>query len=207
MPKEMIMTTQTPTAAVFLDRDGTINPDEYGYINNPEGYSLYPYAADAIRLLHELGFYVFLVTNQGGVARGYITLEQMHSVLAKVDTLLSDSGTYLDKIYYSPYYEKGVVEPYNILHEDRKPGVGMFKQALRDFRFRPEQSWMIGDRYTDIVFGKKAGLRTILLRSGNGEKEFIHAMPHWEIKPDFVVKDLLVAARLIESLDKSIHNN
>jgi D-glycero-D-manno-heptose 1,7-bisphosphate phosphatase len=196
------MTIFKPTTAVFLDRDGTINPDEYGYINNPEGYSLYPYAADAIKHFREMGFYVFLVTNQGGVARGYITLEQMHSVLGKVSDLLAAEGTFLDKIYYSPYYHAGVVEPYNIPHEDRKPGLGMFKQALRDFRFKPEKSWMIGDRYSDIVFGKKAGLKTILLRSGNGEKEFINDMPDWEFKPDFVVKDLLVAARLIESFQK-----
>jgi D-glycero-D-manno-heptose 1,7-bisphosphate phosphatase len=186
--------------AVFLDRDGTINPDEFGYINNPEGYYLYPYAADAVRLLKSLGYYVLLVTNQGGVARGYITLEQMHSVLDKAQELLAEKGAVLDKVYYSPYYHAGVVEPYNIPHEDRKPGLGMFKQAVKDFRFRPEQSWMVGDRYSDIEFGKKAGLRTILLMSGNGEKEFRQEMKHWQYKPDFVVKDLMVAARLIQSL-------
>jgi len=188
--------------AVLLDRDGTINPDEFGYINDPDKYYLYPYAADAVKLFRKLGYFVLLVTNQGGVARGYITLEQMHSVLGKAQKLLEEQGAPIDKVYYSPYYEKGVVEPYNIPHEDRKPGLGMFKQAVRDFKFRPEHSWMIGDRYTDIAFGAKAGLKTIFLLSGNGEQEFIRDMKHWEHKPDFVVKDLLVAAQLIESLDK-----
>jgi D,D-heptose 1,7-bisphosphate phosphatase len=183
--------------AIFLDRDGTINPDEFGYINNPEGYSLYPYAADAIKQFRDMGYLVFLVTNQGGVARGYITLEQMHSVLKRAEELLAEQDTYLDKIYYSPYYHAGVVEPWNIQHEDRKPGLGMFKKALAEFRFRPEHSWMIGDRYSDIEFGIKAGLKTILLRSGNGEQEFIHNMPGWVYQPDFVVNDLLSAALLI----------
>jgi D-glycero-D-manno-heptose 1,7-bisphosphate phosphatase len=188
--------------AVFLDRDGTVNPDEFGYIDNPDKYYLYPYAADAIKLLKSLGYYVLLVTNQGGVARGYITLEQMHSVLDKAQRLLAEQGAVLDKVYYSPYYYAGVVEPYNIPHEDRKPGLGMFKQAVKDFHFRPEHSWMIGDRHSDIEFGKKAGLQTILLMSGNGEKEFRQDMQHWTHKPDFVVKDLTVAARLIESFSK-----
>jgi len=134
------------------------------------------------------------------VARGYITLEQMHSVLNKAKSLLEADGAAFDKIYYSPYYHAGVVEPYNIPHEDRKPGLGMFRKALQDFHFRPELSWMIGDRYSDIEFGKKAGMKSILLRSGNGEKEFIHDMQRWEFKPDFVVKDLMVATRLIASL-------
>jgi D-glycero-D-manno-heptose 1,7-bisphosphate phosphatase len=185
--------------AVLLDRDGTINPDEFGYIDNPEKYYLYTYAADAIKLLRSLGYYVLLVTNQGGVARGYITLEQMHSVLDKVQRLLTEQGAPLDKVYYSPYYYDGVVEPYNIVHEDRKPGLGMFRQAVKDFHFRPELSWMIGDRHSDIAFGRKAGLKTILLLSGNGEKEFRKEMKDWEFQPDFVVKDLMVAARLIQS--------
>jgi D-glycero-D-manno-heptose 1,7-bisphosphate phosphatase len=188
------------TKAVFLDRDGTINPDDFGYLNDPAKYYLYPYAAESIKLLKKLDYYVLLVTNQGGVARGYITLEQMHGVLQKAQDLLLEQGTAVDRVYYSPYYYAGVVEPYNIPHEDRKPGLGMFKQAVRDFHLQPEQSWMIGDRYSDIAFGKKAGMKAILLLSGNGEKEFVTEMKGWEFQPDFVVKDLWVAAKLIESL-------
>ena len=128
----------------------------------------------------------------------------MHSVLDKAQRLLAEQGAILDKVYYSPYYHAGVVEPYNIEHEDRKPGLGMFRQAVKDFQFRPEYSWMIGDRHSDIEFGSKAGLKTILLMSGNGEKEFRQDMKGWPHKPDFVVKDLTVAARLIESFSKKV---
>jgi len=190
----------TPPAAVFLDRDGTINPDEYGYIGNPDDYSLYPYAAKSIRLLRELGFYVFLVSNQSGIARGFFTIEQLQKVFDKMQQLLRAEDTEIDKIYYSPYFATGVVEPYNIEHEDRKPGLGMFRKAIKEFHFRPELSWMIGDRQFDIDFGKRAGMKTILVRSGNGEKAFIREMPQWKDKPDFVVRDLWMAAQLIKSL-------
>ncbi len=188
--------------AVLLDRDGTINPDDYGYIDNPAKYDIYPWAAESVKILRKLGYYVLLVTNQGGVARGYITLEQMHQVLQKAQDLLAAQGAPIDKVYYSPYFPDGVVEPYNISHEDRKPGLGMFRQAVKDFRFRPELSWMVGDRYSDIAFGRKAGLKTIMLLSGNGKKEFSAQMKQWEYKPDFIVPDLLVAARLIASLTR-----
>ena len=187
-------------AAIFLDRDGTISPDDFGYLNDPEKYYLYPYSADAIKLFQKMEYYVFMVSNQGGVARGYITMEQMKSVMQRSQEMLAAEGVVLDKIYYSPYYSKGVVEPYNIEHEDRKPGIGMFKKALKEFKFRPEHSWMIGDRHSDIEFGHNAGMKTILLLSGNGEKAFREEMPNWQIKPDFVVKDLLAAAQLIKSL-------
>ena len=196
------MSRDTIDKAVFLDRDGTINPDEFGYINDPDKYYLYSYAAEAVKLFRKLGFYVLLVTNQGGVARGYITLDEMHSVLQRAQDLLKEQGAEIDKVYYSPYYHAGVVEPYNIEHEDRKPGLGMFRQAVNDFHIRPEKSWMIGDRHSDIAFGRKAGMKTILLMSGNGEKEFRTEMKNWEHQPDFVVRDLMAAARLIESLNQ-----
>jgi D-glycero-D-manno-heptose 1,7-bisphosphate phosphatase len=199
-PEEKLTMDTKYKAAIFLDRDGTISPDDFGYLNDPEKYYLYPYSADAIKLFQAMGFYVFLVSNQGGVARGYITMEQMQSVMQRAQDMLAAEGVVLDRVFYSPYYEKGVVEPFNIKHEDRKPGLGMFKKALQEFKFRPEHSWMIGDRYSDIEFGKKAGMKTILLLSGNGEKAFYKEMPDWEIKPDFVVKDLRIAANLIQSL-------
>ena len=183
--------------AVFLDRDGTISPDEFGYIDHPEGYSLYPYTGEALRFLRDCGFYLFIVTNQSGIARGYFTPEQLERVHKRMLELIRAEGADVDAIYYSPYFKTGIVEPYNIDHEDRKPGIGLYKKARKQFSFRPEQSWVIGDRYTDIIFGKNAGLKTVLLLTGNGRKEFYEDMPDWDIKPDFVAEDLLAAAFLI----------
>ncbi len=186
-----------PPRAIFLDRDGTISSDEYGYIANPADYKIYPFTGEALRLLKDAGFLLFIVTNQSGIARGYFkpdTVEKVHDHMLE---LLCQEGVEIDAVYYSPYFKDGIVEPYNVDHEDRKPGIGMFKRAKREFHFATGQSWMIGDRYTDIVFGHKAGLKTILLLTGNGQEEFDNQMHKWEIKPDFVVSNLLTAAKLI----------
>jgi D,D-heptose 1,7-bisphosphate phosphatase len=183
--------------AIFLDRDGVLSPDEFGYISNPELYHLYPYTGEALRLFKSMGFLLFVVTNQSGIARGYFGVEQLEAVLNRMKNLVAESGVELDGVFYSPYFKEGIVEPYNIDHEDRKPGIGMFKQAAARFKFDKHQSWMIGDRATDIEFGKKAGLKTILLLSGNGSKEFVASLADEALKPDFICENLLTAAALI----------
>lgn len=187
--------------AVFLDRDGTINSDEHGYINKPEDLHLYPFAAEAISKLNKMGFLVFVVTNQAGVAYGYFKIEDVEKINAKLVNELEKGNATIDEIFYSPFHRNGVVEPFNIHHEDRKPGIGMFQKAKEKYRFNTKESFMIGDRFSDIGFGKNAGLKTILVRSGDGENEFLQKRNDTEYKPDFVVKDLLVAVKLIEELD------
>jgi len=195
---------QLSKKAIFLDRDGTISSDEYGYIRNPDDYNLYPYTGEALRILRSLGYLLFVVTNQSGVARGYFGIENVQKVHARMEDLIRKEGVCLDAVFFSPYFKEGIVEPFSIEHIDRKPGIGMFLQARERFCFRPEQSWMIGDRKSDIEFGCNAGLRTILLLSGNGRDEFVNSMHDWKIKPDFVVKDLLIAAHLISKLQKDV---
>jgi len=192
------VTAKSFNKAVFLDRDGCISPDKFGYISDPAGYELYPYTGEALRLLKSLGYLLILVTNQSGIARGYFDFPQLEKVHAKLRDLLAAEGAKLDAIYFSPYLKEGIVEPYNIAHEDRKPGLGMFRRAQREFRIDPAASWMIGDRETDIAFGKKAQLKSILLLSGNGAQEMLSGPWNWEYRPDFMAESLLTAAKLIE---------
>lgn len=192
------MTAKSSKKAVFLDRDGCISPDEYGYISDPAGYELYPYTEQALRLLKSLGYLLILVTNQSGIARGYFGFPELEKVHAKLQNLLAAEGVKLDAIYFSPYLKQGIVEPYNVAHEDRKPGLGMFRRARREFKIDPAASWMIGDRETDVAFGKKAHLKSILLLTGNGAQEMLSGAWNWEYPPDFVAENLLTAAKLIE---------
>ncbi|HNZ06299.1 MAG TPA: HAD family hydrolase [Candidatus Cloacimonadota bacterium] len=196
------MTANAIRRAVFLDRDGCISPDEFGYISDPSSYHLYSYTGEALRMLKELGFLLFVVTNQSGIARGYFGVEELDRVLDRMRGLVSQEGVELDGVYYSPYFKDGIVTPWNVEHEDRKPGLGMFRTALREHRFQASASWMIGDRYTDVEFGKKAGLRTILLLSGNGWDELRTNILSWEYQPDLICEDLLIAARVIQKLAK-----
>ena len=186
--------------AVFLDRDGTINEDKHGYINNADAFELFANAPSALAIFNELQLRVFIVTNQAGIARGYITEEQLQGIHDKLYHDLAMQNVKVDKLYYSPYYSEGVVAPYNVAHEDRKPGIGMFLKALHEFEFSPKDSFMIGDKYADIAFGKKAGMTAILVRTGKGETEFMNKRTKWEYQPDFIVKDVLVAAKLIRAL-------
>jgi len=88
--------------AVFLDRDGTINADEHGYINKPEDLHLYPYAADAISKLNKLDYLVFVVTNQAGVAYGYFKIEEVEKINAKLLNDLAKGKARVDEVFYSP---------------------------------------------------------------------------------------------------------
>ncbi len=193
----MIVKNTDFSKAVFLDRDGTISSDQYGYIANPDEYKIYPNTGSALQMLHAAGYYLFIVTNQSGIARGYFDTATLDRVHNRMRELIHATGTDIDQVYYSPYYKDGIVEPFNIDHEDRKPGIGMFQRARQEYSFRPEQSWMIGDRYSDIAFGHNAGLRTILVLTGDGQHEFMEMLPSREIRPDFIVPDVLAAAQLI----------
>ncbi len=187
--------------AVFLDRDGTLNPDEQGYINEPEDFSLYPFAGEAIRRLNELDFLVFIVTNQSGIARGYLTEADLHRIHQRMIAELRKEDAEITRIFYSPYHQEGKVEPFNIAHQDRKPDLGMFQRAKQEFDFSTRHSYLIGDKYSDIAFGRKAGLKTILVQTGNGRKEFMQNRYNWKWKPHFVTEHLLHAVYLIEKLE------
>ncbi len=187
--------------AIFLDRDGTINSDS-GYINKPEDFELYPFAAKAIREFNKMGYLVIVVTNQSGIARGYLTIEDLENIHKKMKELLEKENAYVDDIFYSPYHIEGKIEPYNISHEDRKPGLGMFYKAVKKYGIQPDKSFMIGDKYTDMQFGFNAKLTTILVRSGDGDFEFLQNRKKWEKTPDFVVDNLYSAAKLIRKLDE-----
>ena len=186
--------------AIFLDRDGCISPDEFGYISDASKYRLYDYTPEALRLFKSLGYMLFIVTNQSGIARGYFGFEELKKVHERMEELLKQEQVHLDGIYFSPYYAGGSVSPWNIEHPDRKPGPGMYQKALKQHPFQSSASWMIGDRYTDIAFGKSNGLRSILLLSGNGQNELKNNVMAWEHQPDFICEDLLTAAKLIQNL-------
>jgi len=185
--------------AVFLDRDGTINPDEKGYIKSTDDFVLYSFSAEAIKILNQLNYKVFIITNQSGIARGIFTFDDLESVHLKMENLLKEKDAFIDEIFVSPYFEKGIVEPFNINHEDRKPNLGLFKKALEKYNFRINESFMIGDKEADIIFGKKAGLTTILVKTGCGKQTFADRK-NWVHRPDYVVDDLLVAAKLISKI-------
>lgn len=162
-------TTSPPKPAVFLDRDGTIN-QEVGYIRDLDNLALIPGAAEAIRQLNQMGIPVVVVTNQSGVARGYYPESWMEQLHGRLKTLLAAEGAQLDGVYYCPHLPDGEVPEYSFDCDCRKPEPGMLEQAAKDLNLDLSNSFMIGDKATDIDVGLRVGCKTILLRSGYGEQ-------------------------------------
>lgn len=187
--------------AVFLDRDGTLI-EEKGYLCRAREVKLLPGAAQAIHLLRKAGFSVILVTNQSAVARGLLTEAQLAVIHDRLQQLLHQEGTGLDAIYYCPHHPESGLGYYRKFCTCRKPEPGMLLRAARMHHLSLKDSFMVGDKLTDIAAGKSAGCRTILVRTGYGEQE-IAWIGQKNIFPDFMVENLGEAARLICSRIKS----
>jgi D-glycero-D-manno-heptose 1,7-bisphosphate phosphatase len=187
--------------AVFMDRDGTIS-EEIGYVNHPSRYRVFPYAAAAVRLLNQRDWLAILVTNQAGVARGYFTedlIEAVHGVLGQE---LEKQGAHLDAIYYCAHHPTVGVEPYRFDCDCRKPKPGLIQRAEAEFEIDLTQSWMIGDRYSDIELARNAGVHSAFVLSGYGRGEWEYQRAAWKHQPDLVAEDLLEAVRKIVTSDE-----
>jgi histidinol-phosphate phosphatase family protein len=177
-----------PRKAVFLDRDGTVNL-EVNHLNSVCQLELLDGAADAIRLINRSGMLSIGVTNQPVVARGGVTQEGLKKIHARLDALLGQHGAYLDRIYVCPHHPDsgflGEVPELKIRCACRKPQAGLFNLAVDELNISRRDSWMVGDTTSDILAGKRAGLRTILVKTGYAGRDF-----KYDANPDFVAHDL-----------------
>lgn len=191
--------------AVFLDRDGTIN-EEMGYINHISRFKIFSFTFDAIKILNSLGFKVFVVTNQSGLARGYFdedVLNQVHKdLLAKV----KENKAKIEKIYFCPHHKDGIIEKYKIECDCRKPKPGMLLKAQKEFDISLKDSYLISDRYKDIQFAHLNGVKSILVKTGYGLGELTFQKNSWPQSPDFISENLLDAAHIIEIIETSKRN-
>jgi D-glycero-D-manno-heptose 1,7-bisphosphate phosphatase len=186
--------------AVFIDRDGTIS-EEVGYINHLSRFRLFPYSAAAIKQLHENNYLAIVVTNQAGVARGYFSEDMVQNIHKRMRDDLEASGAALDAIYYCAHHPSLGEPPYRLDCDCRKPKAGLLLRAARDFDIDLANSWMVGDRYSDVKLASNAGVKSALVLSGYGRGEWEHQRDNWTIRPDLVAEDLLEAVSLISSLD------
>ncbi len=146
------------TRAVFLDRDGTLMHDP-GYVGDPALVEVYPGVAAALARLKARGFKTVIVTNQSGIGRGYFTVADFERVNARVLEVLGDG--LIDATYFCADHP-------DTAGERRKPGPGMLLEAARDLSLDLAHSWMVGDRTGDVEAGVRAGVRSILVRTGEG---------------------------------------
>lgn len=182
--------------AIFLDRDGTIT-QEGGYINHPSRLKLIPGVGEAIKSINDAGLYAVVVTNQAGVARGYFKEELIGVVHERLKMLLDKKGARLDAIYYCPHHPRTGPPEYRIACNCRKPATGMIEAACRDLEIDLEHSYMVGDKISDIMFGHKLGLKSVMVMTGYGRGEYEYQRQDWTDKPDHRAKDLRAAAKWI----------
>ena len=165
--------------AVFLDRDGTLM-EEVNYCNDPKRVRVFPGTVGALQRLRHAGWLTVVVTNQSGLARGKISPEQYAAVNAEFLRQLPGG---IDAVYFCADHPDSPTPR-------RKPGSGMLEEAARNHGIDLSRSWMIGDKDIDVECGRRAGCRTILVRTGYGaELENTGA--------DFVHEDIVSASNMI----------
>ena len=185
---------QMKRPAVFIDRDGTIS-EEVGYVNHPSRFRVFPYSAEAIRILNNNGWLAIVITNQAGVARGYFSEELIASVHDRLESDLENAR--LDAIYYCAHHPSVGEPPYRIDCDCRKPKPGLIDRAAKDLDVDLGASWMVGDRYGDVELARNAGLRSAFVLSGYGRGEWEYQRQTWKYEPDVVCEDLLEAVKVI----------
>lgn len=154
--------------AIFLDRDGVICEDT-DYVTNFNKLHIFGFSKDAVELMHQKGYKVIVISNQSAVAREMMK----ESDLIYINNYIKEE-TGIDKIYYCPHLPPDADNreenlPYRIHCSCRKPGIGMIEQAKKEFDIDLNLSYMVGDRKTDILAGKSAGLITVYIKNEKNE--------------------------------------
>jgi len=180
--------------AIFLDRDGTINHDE-GYIGNPNLIKLYDGVAEGIKILKNLGFKIIVISNQSGVTRGLISHKDVKKVNERINKILFEQNTSIDKFYYCPYHPEFDSEE---LSKCRKPSPTMVISAASENNIDLSKSFFIGDKTIDVECGKNAGVIPILLRTTINDEE-INQLKNSKNSPNFIASDFIDAVHYIES--------
>jgi D-glycero-D-manno-heptose 1,7-bisphosphate phosphatase len=146
--------------AVFLDRDGTINVD-YGYVGKVEQFAILPRVKDALKLLQDNGFLLFIISNQSGVNRGYYTKDDLRAVHDKMVAEFGEDGILFSEAFYCLHRPDERCDC-------RKPSPKAVKDIARKFNIDLARSYFIGDKETDVLTGRNAGTRTVLVSGGAG---------------------------------------
>ena len=173
--------------AIILDRDGTIVRD-HNYIDDPRLLQFLPGAAAALRQFTERGHPIIIVTNQSGVGRGFLTLERMHEINERFVQMVEEIGASIDRLYSCPHKPEDDCEC-------RKPKIKLVLDGAAAVGFEPAHSVVIGDKSSDIALGRNLQAVTMLVSSDGRACD-----ADW-VKPDYVIRDLLEAVRLVADLE------
>lgn len=182
-------------AAFFLDRDGTINVD-HNYVHRIDEWDWCDGAIESIKWMNDHHYKVIVVTNQSGISRGKYSLDQVNTLHQWVDQELLKFDAHIDGWYIAPYhpmYSDNGQWP----SKDRKPGTGMFLKALEKFDIDPGQSFMMGDKVSDLVPAVKLGIQPIFIHSRHEPQQDRSWLKQHELKTHLNI------AKALESITKN----
>jgi D-glycero-D-manno-heptose 1,7-bisphosphate phosphatase len=161
----------------------------------PEQFKLITGVCEAINRFHQMGFKTIVISNQPGMAKGYMNEATFNAIKEKMTSDLKQGGASIDADYYCLHHPEAKVVEFKVDCTCRKPKPGLLFKAVQDFGINLKQSWMVGDNLTDIQAGRNAGCRTILL--GTLKCESCQQMEKENIHPDVIARDLLEASKII----------
>tara|TARA_B100000287_G_C20674882_1_gene794830 strand:+ start:39 stop:1232 length:1194 start_codon:yes stop_codon:yes gene_type:complete len=147
--------------AIIFDRDGTLNHDD-GYTYKISDLKWNLGAKEAIKLFNDKGYYVFVATNQSGIAKGKFSEDEMHKFHNEMKSHLYDIGAHIDKIYFCPYHKESKIKKYKVDSNDRKPKTGMLEKISKDWGIEKNNMVMIGNSTHDIECANNFGIRSFL---------------------------------------------
>ncbi len=185
--------------AVFLDRDGTLIEDKH-YLADPEEISWITGARQALKDLQSAGFKLVVVTNQSGVARGYFDEATVDRVHARFCSELREFGVRVDGLYYCPAHPEAETAKYRKNLGRRKPAPGMLHEAAEELKLELAESYMVGDKLSDVKAGEKAGCQKILVLTGKGQTSR-KKLETSECAVDHVAADVAAAAAWIFEIE------
>ena len=177
--------------AIFLDRDGVINEDP-GYVSKIQDYRFMPRVFEALRMAQSSGYKLVIVTNQAGIGKRVYSEDDYHMLTSWIKQRFQENNIEISQIYHCPHHPEAVIEKFKQKCGCRKPNPGMLLLAAQEHDLDLSNSYMIGDRTSDVLAGKRAGCKTILVKTGYGGSDQEH-----QVNPDHVVEDLYEAVGLI----------
>lgn len=183
--------------AIFLDRDGTINVEKH-YLYKIEEFEFLPGVIEALKKLQDAGYLLIVITNQSGIGRGYYTEKDFKVLNDWMVNTLKEKGVVISAVYYCPHLPDAKVLKYRKDCDCRKPKLGMYYQAIKDFDIDVSQSYAIGDKIRDCEICKSTGCHGFLISQNEGE-EIISAVKSHQFKNIEYGKDLSECAMSIVS--------
>jgi D-glycero-D-manno-heptose 1,7-bisphosphate phosphatase len=177
---------------VFLDRDGVINafPGNGNYVTKLKNFRFIPGSLEAIKTLTDEGYVIFVISNQAGVGKGVYSLDKLKHINRNMLRGIKKAGGKIKKIYYCIHRSDAGCKCRKPEIEHIEKAVKLLGKTIRSAR----GNFFVGDTKSDILTGYNAGCKTILVLSGRARRRDVRA---WGVKPDFIVKNLRAAAKIV----------